>query len=546
MSDEHGSQKAVPHTIEEKEEVKATLWRGFDLRRRLSGLWDSLSFSILKALYMAPWFIMVSVFRIIYGFRVEGKENIPEEGPLILLIHEPSLIGVVVAGWITIVARLKVLGKRQDRSMAYMQDYLFLLPYFRKLLTTRRFGRYGGLLSHSAGRTALSLLDGYRVIGEGGLVTMNPAGEGPWDGRPVSLGHSLAWLALHTAAPIVPAVCSIGAYDIWPRWRIYPSLRGSLVLRIGAPFRLADTPQEEVGQADLEAASIKAATLIEAMSYGEGGVEGWIGPDLRNGTPLERLPSISRPVSDNSLRGELEAQEATKSFAPQVSPLRRGIAQLLWQCPVCCTNDALAWERRLLHQSTLACRACETRWRLRRIAGRDFRLEVVHGEPEILGLEMALSHWYDEMKRGFQPVPLPVSDLELLPGEEAYLVARDVSLHPYKPNPLFEGWSGRNPPTSQTPIRPSMASWGSLGAGRLVLTSERMVWQGEQGELDFEWASVRAVLIWLVNTLGLRYGTALYRFGLGPESGLKWLTHAGTLAQEAADLGTHTIGVSPY
>ena len=79
-----------------------------------------------------------------------------------------------------------------------------------------------------------------------------------------------------------------------------------------------------------------------------------------------------------------------------------------------------------------------------------------------------------------------------------------------------------------------------------MLTSHRLLWQGPERELDFNWSSVTAVYIWLVNTLGIRYGTAQYRIPLGSEVGLKWLTYVGTLAQQAAERDGHTVTVSSF
>ena len=121
-----------------------------------------------------------------------------------------------------------------------------------------------------------------------------------------------------------------------------------------------------------------------------------------------------------------------------------------------------------------------------------------------------------------------------------------MTLLPHQPNALFEGWTKREAPQSQLPGRPELAAWASLGEGRCVLTSHRLVWQGQQGELDFRWASIRAVYLWLVKTLGINYGAARYRLGLDQEVGLKWLTYVGTMAQQAAERDGHKVTVSPF
>ena len=121
-----------------------------------------------------------------------------------------------------------------------------------------------------------------------------------------------------------------------------------------------------------------------------------------------------------------------------------------------------------------------------------------------------------------------------------------VELSSHRPNALLDGWTGREPPQAQPPGLRQLADWESIGEGRLLLTSHRLLWQGPPGELDFVWSSVRSVALWLINTLGINYGTAPYRFSLGREVGMKWLTYAGTLALQAAERDGHTITVTPF
>ena len=510
--------------------------------RGLMSLRDTLVGSVRRVLIKAPWHLSAFIFRLLYGFHVEGEENIPPEGPFILALNEYSPVAMLVSGWISIVLLEKMLKQKPGSTMSYMQEELFAFGYFREALGStheeRAQGGFAALTPHAAGRLALSLLDGYRALQDDGLVVMNPEGDAPWDGRPLPLGKAPAWLGLYTAAPILPALCSVGAYDIWPRWRPLPSLRGKLVLSIGQPFRLCDTPLKKVTDEDLEKASARIQAEFDLVRYGPGGISEWAGPPLRNGVPVEQ-PIQLRPASESTVAGQAAGDT-------QVPLLKRGVALLLWRCPVCHTNDALIHQRRWFRPQTVGCQVCGTRWGIRHVPGKDFRLKVVAGAPDLVGLDMALSTWYDEMKRDFQPSPISVPDVDLLPDEEVYLEVSGVSLSPYRPNALFDGWTGREPPQAMLPGRRQLADWESIGEGRLLLTSHRLLWQGSQGELDFVWSSTRAVSLWMINTLAIRYGTAPYRFSLGQEVGLKWLTYAGTLALQAGERDGHTVTTSVF
>lgn len=166
---------------------------------------------------------------------------------------------------------------------------------------------------------------------------------------------------------------------------------------------------------------------------------------------------------------------ATHPFARPEKPGRnRGLAQLLWQCPVCLTNDSIYHRHRLIGRQALSCLACDTRWAIRREGGSDIRLAVVDGPADVLGLEMPVTMWYDEMKRSFEPSPIEADGVELLPGEQVFLTRDDVIFELHKPNPLFDGYTG--PETPQTMrSRHEMGDWEGIGTGRVLLTSRRRV-----------------------------------------------------------------------
>ena len=503
---------------------------------RLSKSLQKLKSNITQFLLTAPFFLVGSLLRLLYGFRVEGMENVPREGPYILLLSEFGVMCTLVCAWITATLLKDWIYESPDKVMNYMQESLFSLPYLRNATTKVNYVR--ALEPHSAGRLSLGLMDGYKVLKKGGMVVINPEGDMRWDGRPLPIGSAAAWLALYTGASLLPAIAEASAYDIWPRWQAGPSLRGRLVLRIGKPFKLCDTPQKQVTDDDLAKANARIRAEFDQLRFGPGGVTEWIGSPLRDGVPVEQ-PIQLRRAAEPIVAGQAENNT-------EIPVSKRGIPQLLWRCPVCLTNDVLIHQRPRFRPQTVECRGCQTRWGIERVIGKDFRLKVIEGPPDLIGLDMPLSTWYDEMKRDFQPSSIPVTDVELLPGEEVYLEVGSSSLSPHRPNALFDGWTGREPPQAQLPGRHELADWASIGEGRLLLTSQRLLWQGPQGALDFMWPSITAVTIWMVNTLGIKYGTAPYRLTLDQELGLKWLTYAGTLAQQTAEQDGHEVTVTPF
>jgi len=496
-----------------------------------------LSRRIRSALIKSPWSMAALLGRVFYKFHVDGKENVPKEGPYVVWVTEQGLIGMLLSGYIALSLLEEHFTKSPVKPVTYMQEELWALKYFREALGSKARGAYRPLIPHSAGRLAFGLLDGYRALMNKGIVVLNPEGEATWDGTPVPIKRSIAWFALRTAAPLLPTLPNMGCYEIWPRWQAGPSRRGRLSLTVGKPFKLVDEPMSEVSDQDVDRALVRIRSEYERIVYGPKGLGGWAGPVLRNG---------------EEVAGDVEVRPPTKPLAAiprpekEVRVRKQGVAQLLWQCPVCRTDESLVHLHPRFRSQSVTCQACGTRWELKPVPGHDFRLKVTAGEPDLLGLDMPLSVWYQHLKRNFRPTTIEVSSVQLWPGERLHLERSGVELVPYRPNPLFSGWSGRQPPKAQPSGQHQLADWAPVGEGKLLLTSHRLIWQGPPAELDFDWSSVTAVYLWMTSTLGIKYGSASYRFNLGNVAALKWLFYAGEMARRQAEADGHKLTVSYY
>ena len=504
----------------------------------------SLAARILFRVILAPWYLIVFIFRLLYRFHIENPEKLPSEGPGIFCMKEPSLMGMFPSGYIAIKTIVPMVFRDPPTPLqAYMRDQLFSHSYMKNAFKLRdKYGipvRIRPLTPHAAGKQALYLLEGVRCLQNDGLILMNPEGIGTWDGLPVPLGKSSAWLALHSGAPIIPAICTMGAYENWPSWQSFPSLRGRLAVRVGDPLYLSEGPMENVTDDDLVEATEKISEVFNRLSYGEGGIEGWVGTILQNGKVLDAVPEINPPTG-------LVPPEKW-SVNPKSYPLsKRRVSLLLWRCPVCKVYDALDHERPWFRQELVRCQSCRTVWEFERIPYHDFRMRVIEGAPELVGLDMPLSIWNGVMKEGFKPVPVPAEDIDLVEGEEAYLQVDGALLKPHKPNQLFEDWEEQEAPKTQPQGQQTGAERVAIGAGKLTMTNKRLQWKGDQRIVDFYWTSVQAVHNWEPNVLGIVYGRAQYDIPLANEIGLKWVSHAGEILKHLAETEDHEYTISPY
>ena len=164
---------------------------------------------------------------------VIGRENVPREGPLLVVSNHLSLIDP------------PLLGAVFPRCIYFMaKEELFHVPALALIVSG--YGAYPvrrGEADRQALRTTLSLLQAGQVVG------IFPEGTRSDDGV-LAAGHpGAALVALKADVPIVP-VGIAGSEQVlkWPR----RSLRPRLMVRIGQPFRLeqqrAGGPRESLAR----------------------------------------------------------------------------------------------------------------------------------------------------------------------------------------------------------------------------------------------------------------------------------------------------------
>lgn len=99
---------------------------------------------VQRILFEWPWHVAMFLLRLAYGFRVEGMENLPRQGPYILVTNEHSPIAFLITGWIAIVAILRSLRSNPE-TMSFMREEIFDFPFFRSALNDKAPGRYSTL-----------------------------------------------------------------------------------------------------------------------------------------------------------------------------------------------------------------------------------------------------------------------------------------------------------------------------------------------------------------------------------------------------------------
>ncbi|MEY9212606.1 1-acyl-sn-glycerol-3-phosphate acyltransferase [Thermobifida halotolerans] len=179
------------------------------------------------SLYEAAKVIVAPTTRALWPPRVEGLHHVPERGPVILACNhlsnlDPLFLGVVVPRPIVFIAKKELFAEGNPAQRTFTRA----LRAIGQVSVDRRPGQSAReAMDHS-----LAVLAGGRVFG------IFPEGTRSPDGRLYKGQTGLAWLALTSGAPVVPAALA-GTDRIMPAGRRVPRAapdRGPL-RRAGGP-----------------------------------------------------------------------------------------------------------------------------------------------------------------------------------------------------------------------------------------------------------------------------------------------------------------------
>src|SRR5215207_3724488 len=169
---------------------------------------------------MTYWLVkalLTPILRFSYRVKVEGIENVPAEGPVILASNHVSFcdsifLPLVLKRRVTFVAKAEYFD---DKKTAWFFRAVGQIPIRRD----------GGSASAGALAAARDVLD------KGGVFGIYPEGTRSPDGR-LYKGHTgVARLALQQAVPVLP-VAMVGTREAQPIGQAMPNLFRPITIRI--------------------------------------------------------------------------------------------------------------------------------------------------------------------------------------------------------------------------------------------------------------------------------------------------------------------------
>lgn len=173
----------------------------------------------------ARWWLLF--FRLFTWLKVEGEENMPREGAVLVVSNHPSYLDpplLVGLGQLTF--------ERPISLMAW--DKLFKIPLVGPLM---RFYRAFPVNVDHPGREPYEML--LRELKRGGLAGIFPEGGRSRDDLVGAWKPGALRAAAATDATIVP-ISVVGARDVWPAGALIPRLFRRIRVVIHPPRKLAD------------------------------------------------------------------------------------------------------------------------------------------------------------------------------------------------------------------------------------------------------------------------------------------------------------------
>ncbi|MHC4129565.1 MAG: lysophospholipid acyltransferase family protein [Planctomycetota bacterium] len=176
-----------------------------------------------SALQAVIWWIFVRstvrfVMWLVYRQRCLDRLRVPPSGPAIYVANHQSHFDPPIVG--CLVGPFAALGRAT----------LFDTQPWGWMLT-----QIGVIRLHRGRGDAAAMRAAINELNAGGRVLLFPEGQRCHDGAVDVFQSGMLVLVKRSGAPVVPVAIE-GPFDVWPRARKYPRLRGRIMARVGHPI----------------------------------------------------------------------------------------------------------------------------------------------------------------------------------------------------------------------------------------------------------------------------------------------------------------------
>lgn len=167
--------------------------------------------------------LVAMFFLIFYGVRYYGRNNMPENGGVLVAAnHQSHLDPPLIGGGLR--RRLNYLARKslfKSRAFAWLIDMLDAIP-----LDIEGIGFEG-------------IKESMKRLRGGEMILIFPEGARTWDGKMVPFKAGALTLAQKCKVAILPAAID-GCFEAWPRTNKFPRLWGKIRVVYGEPIPYED------------------------------------------------------------------------------------------------------------------------------------------------------------------------------------------------------------------------------------------------------------------------------------------------------------------
>lgn len=158
-----------------------------------------------------------------YRWRVEGRNNVPRSGPLLVIANHQSYLDSTCVGC----------GLTPRVAVHVARSGLYTRGLFSRIIAGLNTIP---IKSESGEGDTAAMKDIIRRLGEGNCVVLFPEGSRTLDGRMAPFKPGVALIIKRSGCAVLPAAIE-GAFDAWPRGRKGPKLFGRrLAVKYGQPI----------------------------------------------------------------------------------------------------------------------------------------------------------------------------------------------------------------------------------------------------------------------------------------------------------------------
>jgi 1-acyl-sn-glycerol-3-phosphate acyltransferase len=187
-------------------------------------------------------FIMVGLVTILYRLRTYGKENVPKDGPVLILCNHQSFLDPMFSqSWVSRPFSFVARDSLYRGFFGWLIRSLYAIPIRQ------------GQADIGAIKTVIG------VLKQGRAVCLYPEGSRTFDGRIAEIKPGFGLISRRADVPIVPAVID-GAFECWPRTKKLPKPLGKVTVMYGTPIAA-----EHVRQVGDEAFAAELTKILRQM-----------------------------------------------------------------------------------------------------------------------------------------------------------------------------------------------------------------------------------------------------------------------------------------